>query len=277
MGARIDVAELAPLPAEDMTRDLKPSELEAELTYFVEDAIHNAPRSLQKALGPSEIGTECARRIAYRLADVAPVNEGDGWLATIGTATHAWLERVFSRANQRLGHPRFLCEQRVTVGELAGEPVVGSTDLYDRVTATVVDFKVMGKTSLDSLKKRGPSDQYRSQGHLYGRGWAAAGHPVDRVAIWGLPRNEPLRAAYLWTEAYDERVATGALTRVEGIASLTRAMGTGALALLPTADSYCSYCPFLRSGSTDLTTGCPGHPGSRANTDRPSSVESLIA
>lgn len=277
MGARINIAELAPLPDQDMVRDLPLDHLQGELTYFVEDAIHNAPRSLQKALGPSEVGIECARRIGYRLADVTPVNTGDGWLATIGTATHAWLERVFSRANQRLGHPRFLMEQRVTVGTLAGEPVVGSTDLYDRVTCTVVDFKILGKSTLDRLRKKGPSDQYRTQGHLYGRGWATAGHPVDRVAIWGLPRNSPLRDAHLWAEPYDERVATGALTRVEGIASLTSAMGTGALALLPTADSYCSYCPFFRSGATDLGTGCPGHPGSRANSGRPTAAESLIA
>lgn len=277
MAARIDVAELAPLPAEDMVRDLDLDHLQGELTYFVEDAIHNHPRSLQKALGPSEVGTECARRIGYRLTDIAPVNEGDGWLATIGTATHAWLEGVFTRANQKLGHPRFLMEQRVTVGALDGEPVIGSTDLYDRVTCTVIDFKVMGKTSLDRLRRSGPSGQYRAQGHLYGRGWAAAGHPVDRVAIWGLPRNSPLRDAHLWAEDYDEQVAVAALDRVEGIASLTSAMGSGALGLLPTADSYCSYCPFFRSGSTDLTTGCPGHPGSRANSGRPTAAESLIA
>lgn len=277
MAARIDVAELAPLPDGEMVRGLDLGDLQGELTYFVEDAIHNHPRSLQKALGPSEIGTECARRIGYRLAQVEAVNQGDGWLATIGTATHAWLADTFTRANERLGHPRFLMEERVTVGELDGEPVVGSTDLYDRVTATVIDFKVMGKTSLDKLRRSGPSGQYRAQGHLYGRGWATAGHPVDRIAIWGLPRNSPLRDAHLWAEDYDESIATAALDRVEGIASLTSAMGPGALPLLPTADSFCSYCPFFRSGSTDLATGCPGHPGSRANSNRPSAAESLIA
>lgn len=275
--SQIDLSALEPLPEREITRDVAPEHVHAELRYFVEDAIHNAPRSLQRALGPSELGITCARRLGYRLTGTEPVNEADGWLAAIGTATHAWLERVFTRANKRLGVPRFITEQRVTVGQLGGEDVVGCTDLLDRTMSLAVDFKVMGKTSLDAFRRHGPSEQYRVQAHLYGRGWAAAGHPVDRVAIWALPRNSPLRDAHLWTEPFDERVATGALTRVEGIASLTTAMGTGALALLPTADSYCSYCPFFRSGSTDLGTGCPGHPGSRANSGRPTAVEGLIA
>lgn len=269
--------EVGPLPEVETTTGLTAAEYEAELTYFVEHAIHHAPRSLQKALGPSEIGIECARRLAYKLADVAEVNEGDGWLATIGTATHAWLADTFAAANTLLGQERFLLEQRVTVGSYAGEPVIGSTDLYDRVTRRVVDFKVMGKTTLEALKKKGPSGQYRKQGHGYGRGWVAAGHPVERVAVWGLPRNSPLADSYLWEEPYDEQVVVEALDRLDGIASLASSLGAGAAELLPTADSYCSHCPWYRHGSTVLTESCPGHPGSRVNTGRPTAIESLIA
>ncbi|GAA1994222.1 hypothetical protein GCM10009799_20390 [Nocardiopsis rhodophaea] len=272
---QVDLSALPPLPEGEVTRHLDEKQVAAELTYFVEDAIHSAPRSLQRALGPSELGIECARRIGYRLADVEPINHSDGWLAFIGTAVHASLERVFTRANQRLQHPRFVCEQRVTVGTLAGEPVVGATDLYDRACAWTVDFKVMGKTSLQRLARHGPGSQYRAQAHLYARGWIAAGHPVDRVAVWGLPRNEPLSRAVFWSEPYDEQVAVESLTRAEGIASLVSSMGVGALSILPTADSYCGYCPFFRRGSTDLATGCPGHPTSRAA--GPTDVESLIA
>lgn len=269
--------EVGPLPEAETTTQLTSTEYEAELTYFIERAIHHAPRSLQKAIGPSEIGIECARRLGYKLAGVPEVNQGDGWLATIGTATHAWLAGTFAAANTLLGQERFLLEQRVNVGSYGGEPVIGSTDLYDRVTRRVVDFKILGKTTLEALKKKGPSGQYRAQGHAYGRGWVAAGHPVERVAVWGLPRNAPLDQSHLWEEAYDEQVVTGALTRLEGIASLASAMGPAAAELLPTADSYCSHCPWYRHGATELTESCPGHPGSRVNTGRPSSVESLIA
>lgn len=269
--------EVGPLPEAETTTHLTTDEWAAELTYFVEHAIHNAPRSLQKALGPSEIGIECARRLGYKLADAPEVNVSDGWLATIGTATHAWLAEVFAGANRMLDQERFLCEQRVTVGSYAGQPVVGSTDLYDRVTRRVVDFKVMGKTTLTALRRHGPSGQYRSQGHAYGRGWIAAGHPVERVAVWGLPRNSQLADSYLWEEPYDESVVVGALERLDGIATLVSAIGAPAVELLPTADSYCSHCPWYRHGSTVLTESCPGHEGSRVNTGRPTAIESLIA
>ena len=269
--------EVGPLPAADTVLDLTAGEYEAELTYFITRRIHHAPRSLQKALGPSEIGIECARRLAYKIADVPEVNEGDGWLATIGTATHAWLADTFTAANAMLGQERFLLEQRVTVGSYAGEPVVGSTDLYDRVTRRVLDFKVMGKTTLTALRRKGPSAQYRKQGHAYGRGWVAAGHPVERVAVWGLPRNSTLSDSHLWEEPYDETVAVAALDRLDGIATLVGSLGAGAAAVLPTADSYCSYCPWYRHGASVLTESCPGHPGSRVNTGRPTATESLIA
>ena len=269
--------EVGPLPDGETVLGLTSLQYEAELTYFIEHRIHNAPRSLQKALGPSEIGIECARRLSYRIAGVPAVNHPDGWLATIGTAGHAWLADTFTAANDMLGQERFLLEQRVTVGSYAGEPVVGSTDLYDRVTRRVVDFKFLGKTTLASLKRKGPSAQYCKQGHAYGRGWAAAGHPVERVAVWGLPRNSALSDSHLWEEPYDEAVAVAALDRLDGIATLVGSLGAGAAAVLPTADSYCSYCPWYRHGSTVLTESCPGHPGSRVNTGRPTATESLIA
>lgn len=253
------------------------SDLQAELLGVVEHAIVNAPRSLQKAIGPSEIGHPCARRIAYKLAGAPEVNTGrlTPWKPAIGTAVHAWLDETFGRANldrddyDQTGG-RYWCEVRVDVGEILGEAITGSCDL--RVDDTVIDFKIVGDPTLRRVKKeRHPGQQYRVQSHLYGRGWTRpfeggwahgfenrSGVPIRTVGVWFLPRNQELRQAYLWTEPYDERVAIEALTRAEGIAKLTGALGVQAAELLPPTESYCSGCPFFKPGSNDLTQGCPG-------------------
>jgi hypothetical protein len=77
-----------------------------------------------------------------------------------------------------------------------------------------------------------------------------------------LPRNGELREAVWWSEPYDEQIALDALARADGIHTLTAALGHESLPLLGTADAFCRMCPYYLAGSTDLTQGCPGDPGS---------------
>src|SRR3546814_5586222 len=53
-----------------------------------------------------------------------------------------------------------------------GVPTVprGTTDLLDRRDGTIVDWKVMGWSSLKKFKEKGPSDTYRTQAHVYALG-----------------------------------------------------------------------------------------------------------
>lgn len=230
----------------------------ADYLGVIEDAITNHPRSLQKRIGPSEIAHPCARRIGYKLAGTPEGNVGDiAWLPTIGTGVHTWLEDAFTEAN-RDREIRWLTEARVSVGEILGADITGSCDLYDRATATVIDHKIVGPSTLKKYRSKGPGDQYRGQIHLYGRGYTRRGLPVDRVMIAFLPRNSALSDAYLWHEPYDEQIALDALQRVEGIALTVQALGAAAPAALPTADAYCQRCPWYRAGTTDLAAGCPG-------------------
>lgn len=237
-----------------------------EYLDVIEAAINAHPRSQQEALGPSDLGHKCSRRIGYQMLGVEPVNlhQGVAWKPAIGTAVHTWLETVFDAWNvtndSYAGAERFLVETTVEVGEVNGVPVQGHADLYDRVTATVVDWKVVGNPQLGDYKANGPGQQYRYQAHLYGRGFARAGHPVDTVMIVFLPRADELHKRVVWHEPYDEAVALEALERAEGIHLAVDALGAQALAALPTADAYCHRCPFHRPGSTDLATGCPGDP-----------------
>lgn len=220
------------------------------------------PRTLQRQIGPSEIGDPCSRRIGYKLLGHAERDQKPNWKATVGTGTHLWLESAFDADNLKVavdGQERWLIETRVSVGVVEGiGEITGSCDLYDRWTASVIDHKTVGPTQLRKYKSHGPGQQYRTQANLYGYGWRRQGQPVDHVMIAFLPRNGDLDEAYLWHEPYDEQVAIAALQRLSGIALATSKLGTQALTHLPTVEAYCAQCPFYRPGSTDVALGCPG-------------------
>ena len=234
-------------------------------------AIRDHPRSQQTEIGPSEIGIECDRRIAYKLLGT-PEPERLNWKAQVGTAVHAWLETVFDADNlanpQYDGEERWLVENTVSAGTVPhlGHDLTGHCDLYDRVTGVVIDHKVVGPAQLAKYRRNGPGQQYRVQAHTYGYAWTRHGFPVTAVAVAFLPRNGELSEAYLWHEPYDQQVALDALARLAGIAQVVRMLGPSSLDLLATHDSYCAFCPFYKASSTNPAAGCPGHPGSIANT-----------
>lgn len=239
-----------------------------ELREVIVNAILNHPRSLQKEIGPSEIGHECARRIAYKLLGTPERPQPPNWPATIGTAGHAWLEGVFDldnlkRAEAMGGQERWYVEERVTVGYVPGLGFVsGSCDLYDRVTCTVVDWKFVGPTALKKYRAHGASTQYRCQAHLYGQGWVNKGLPVAQVKIVFLPRNGSLEEAYVWGEDFRPDIAKSTLDRLGQIVAVVSESGPDALVRLNTADAFCGHCPFFRANSTDPREGCPGDPAS---------------
>src|SRR5690606_22283337 len=117
---------------------------------------------------------------------------------------HEELESIFIKHEQtraQLGMPhRFLPECRVTVGQVAGMPVSGSTDLFDTHTGTVTDWKIVGTNTLRKVKASGASEQYVGQSMLYGKGWEDAGYTVRQVLIYFLPRNSvSIADAIPWT------------------------------------------------------------------------------
>ena len=256
-----------------------PTLLLDELLWTIRDAIASQPRSQQTRIGPSEIGHPCDRWLSHKLAGTPPVNDRHApWLPTIGTAVHAWLADVFIRLGfdaVRAGQtPRWRIEEKVTVGTINGEDIDGSCDLYDTITATVIDWKTCGKTRLDKYKRHGPDPDYRVQAHAYGRGWVHRGLPVDTVAIVFLPRNSELSETVFWAEPYDEQIVIAALARADAIGSAAAMLGPDAHALMKTIDHNCGYCPWFTVGATDLTRTCPGDPTRPKRTD---SVMSLIA
>lgn len=238
-------------------------ELRDDLLAVIRNAITSNPRSAQKAIGPSEVGTPCERRLGYRLLGVDKVNDKPGWRPTVGTAVHEWLAFEFAganaayRAENNTDGDRWLVEHRVDVGD----DITGSCDLYDRVTATLIDWKITATSTIKAAKGNGPSEQYRIQAHLYARGWIRRGMPVDTVGIYYLPASGELDEGHLWTEPYDEQVATDALARLARIRALTAAFGDKALPVLSTEGAHprlCRYCPWYSPANTDLAQACPG-------------------
>lgn len=264
---------LAMLPALDpanMHVGADPIVIRREIEAIIVDAYTNAPRSLQRRIGPSELGTPCIRRLAYRLADAEEHNIRDGWRPTVGIATHTWIAEALADYNakehDRIGFSRYLIECEVEVGTVAGEPITGHSDCYDRVTGEVIDWKIVGTTTLKAAKRAGPraisKPGYRIQAHLYGRGFVNRGLPVHGVNVAYLPSSGELREAVWQREPYLESVAAEAIQRADAIAQAFNAMEFPEpfVAGLPRVDDLCSYCPFYNPAADErfVWDGCTG-------------------
>nr|WP_063817954.1 PD-(D/E)XK nuclease family protein [Herbidospora sakaeratensis] len=239
------------------------AQIAANVVGTIRHASANAPRSRQVAIGPSEIGTPCVRKLAYKLLDwdPKPNKDTDPLASVIGTAAHGWMEETFNKFNPTLpdGRPRYITEQRVA----ADATLKGSCDLFDRQAKTVIDWKFPGTTSMEKVRKnRDPGVTYRVQAHVYGLGYRNAGEDVEHVAVVFLPRAGRLDGVYVWTEPFQPQIALDALTRRDNVmkvlADLDPENNPAIWGAFPVGDAYCTYCPWHLPKSTNLARGCPG-------------------
>lgn len=224
----------------------------AEIRSVIEHSITHQPRSLQKRIGPSEIGTPCDHCLAAKLAGWEQTERGVAWLPTIGTAVHEHLEHVFTMRNVALADEgkrlRYLMEQKTMVGHIGGQQIWGSTDLVDLEAGMTVDWKIVGANTLKQAKA-GPSPVYRVQADLYAKGWNDQGVRIDHVAIAYLPRNaSSLDQAIWWTAPHDRSRAEDALERanrlhanIAALESISNAARDQWISTLPRA-SHCYDC-----------------------------------
>lgn len=199
-----------------------------------------AERSQQSHLGPSQIGNPCTRCLARFVLGVPVTREfDDPWCRILGTAGHLWLDEAAAYANART---------LTTAGAAAGArwhpekrvhphpdllPAGGKADLYDEVTGTVIDHKIVGTEPLRKYKLNGPGPQYRVQAHLYGLGYTRTGATVNNIAVAFWKRGGRLSDLYVWTEPYDVDIAIGALTRYRTIREQALSIGVSILPHLP--------------------------------------------
>jgi hypothetical protein len=238
--------------------------LKHELSTIILWNERNAPRSKQQAIGPSELGDPCDRKLAYRIAGAAPVNRGsDPWPAIVGTSIHNWLEEAVNKYQRTVEDLGYLTELRVQPDEL----VRGRSDLFHVPTGCVVDHKTSGIDGMRKAKKGNVSEGYRIQVHLYGLGHKRAGRDVRHVALVFYPRSGWLGDVQVWTEPYDEQVALDALARLYRIGrqlmDLEIESNPHRYGLIEaTPGDSCVWCPFFLAEknpeiAADLT-GCPG-------------------
>lgn len=234
-----------------------------EIFYAYTNRDSSDNRSAQKTIGPSEAGTPCDRQLAMKLLNIEPVNPQESWAPFVGTAVHEELARMFEWANGS-GSGRFVTEMSVSFGSI--HVPRGTLDLLDRVLYMVDDHKLMGRWSLEQLRKEGPSETYRKQIQIYGLGAELAGEEVREVAIIAWPRQESsLNKLFVHVEPYDRQVARDAIARVERIAQeVETKSGPGtprdpmAVARsFPIAED-CKWCPFHLERDKEMGRGCPG-------------------
>lgn len=265
-----------------MTDTMPPSTI-AELRDVLIDFEANRPRTMQKELGPSELGTPCQQQIARKLAGAPrrPITEPT-WAPFQGTQMHAGMEEVLRFWNSQLGRERWVIEDRLVIsGAAAGGPsginlpaIEGNSDAFDLDNDEVVDWKYVGTSAVDKLltaKRMGKppreqvSQEYRVQGHLYGFGQAAKGRTVRSVKLVLLARSWKYDDSAEWSEPYDERIALWAIERyydvVGRVAELDLEHHPDQIIHIPESASNeaCHWCPFHRPGQTTDFAGCRGH------------------
>jgi hypothetical protein len=245
--------------------DPDPPSIVGELRQMLIDHDAASARSTQVAIGPSEIGTPCDRRLGYRLHSTpTQPDRRVPWAPIQGTAVHTYIADVFTAVNARLGYERYMVEKKVWPDDM----ICGSCDWYDTVHQQVRDWKLVGKTRSDIYRRKGPSPEYVVQAHLYGLGWHRAGHPVRDVGIVFLPRDHDYDKAWEWSVPFDRDLAESALDRLYRVSNLLSDLKVdeqpalwAAVPAKPTDD--CRYCPYFRPGSAADGTGCPGDPAAQ--------------
>lgn len=238
--------------------------IKAEVSKIILWNEQNAPRSRQRAVGPSELGHECDRRLAYRIAGNPSVNlNADPWPSIVGTSIHDWLESAVNRYQQSVEDLSYLTELRVYPDPM----VKGRSDVFRTSTGTVVDWKTAGPDVMRKIRAGNVPQGYKTQVQIYGLGHKRAGRQVNDVALVFLGRAGWLNDMYVWHAPYDESVAMAALERMYRIGlqliELEIEDNPHRYQLIDASPGdSCVWCPFfVRDKDLDVAAdqfGCPG-------------------
>lgn len=236
--------------------------LKAEFTTMIRIYEEFTPRSMQMALGPSDLGTECDRKLAYKIAGVTGYNRGDPWAAFVGSAIHARLEAVIRKCAKENGGT-WLIEERIVVDPL----ISGRADLV--YNDMVIDIKSASPDVMKKLPDTGPRGSYLPQIHAYAKGLNDAGRKINKVVFVFVPRSGRLSDMYVWADDYRPEIAEKALRRVHGFARRLRELdilnNPHLWETVPATPDFlwCQYCPlFNRSWGVDepaTDKGCAGY------------------
>jgi hypothetical protein len=231
-------------------------ELALELSNIITEAGKWTPRSQQVYIGPSEVGQECVRRLAYKLLDWDKANESGGgsWAANVGSAIHSFLENIFAAFPER-----YEVEQKVKIRA----NLSGTIDLWDIEKGYVLDWKTTSPAGVKAKRSEGATSQQITQVQLYGYGKAQQGVTVNKVGLIFLPTGGSIDDMHIELFDYDEAAAIAALGRLDSVYELLSTIDVEEnpemWPLIPATPSrMCNYCPYFRPYSTDLSVACNG-------------------
>lgn len=169
----------------------------------------NSKRSMQKQVGPSEIGG-CSRKVWHRIHGTPKTNfDTLSMASTMGTAIHEWIEKKIKRDDPF--EERYMREI-----EVSHDGLMGHADVYDVVDREVVDWKTTTKKNLANF----PSQQQIWQVQVYGYLLTSNGYPVDTVKLVGIPRDGNETHVKVYAEPYDEAVALEAIAWLRNVEAM---------------------------------------------------------
>lgn len=223
------------------------------LADHLRDAIWTAEattaRSLQSAVGWSEIGDACRRKLAYSLAGASHSNYPDPLKAMVGTGGHLVLAEHFRRLDAGTG--RYLVEQKLTY-----RGVPGTVDLVDCRRRAVIDWKFKPLAKIKRLRREGVPNYapgYVIQAHGYGTALVASGVPVDQVGLAFVPTDGELDDIWVWHAPLDQSIANEAVDQLDAL------RGTAPQNVPARPGPLCGWCPYYREGwAGDMSSACPG-------------------
>ena len=236
--------------------ELLADELKRELCTVITNAGIYSPRSKQVSIGPSELGEECTRKLAYKLLDWEKSNESSGgsWAAQVGTAIHAHLETIFNA-----DPTKYETETRVEIR--AG--LKGTVDLFHNDRNMVLDWKTKSPTGIKEKRSQGASAKEITQVMTYAFGKVKEGKQVDYVGLIYVPTGGQVTDMYIELHAYDEQIVLDALKRLDSVYELLSTVDVeqspAMWSVIPAVTSrLCIYCPYYKPFSDDLSKACPG-------------------
>ena len=194
-------------------------------------------RSKQLQLGISEVGMDCRKCVARKLALKPRIIDGS-WYPFIGTAVHDQLEHGF---NDRWPDEYHL-EERLHVHSYKELELAGSCDMFAWEDGVVNDWKVVGATALNDARKGKVKQQYRVQAMLYGYGWEQKGFDVTHVSLSFLPREGKLEDAVVVVMRYDKQLALESLVELELMIDAAEIVGWDAVIEKQPKASFCFSC-----------------------------------
>lgn len=231
--------------------DLKRRQLETRIKDMYRSYSSDRPRSKQRALGPSEIGSICKRQLAF--GSTAPrqgkghgSKAGDPWRSLVGVAMHELAEDVLRWDNERQGSTVWIPEAKVK----GHDEHPGTCDVYSTEFRTVVDHKFPGLSMFTHYKNHGPSLKYRVQVQIYALGYERLGFDVENVGIMFISPGSDLGHGFLWLAKYEPSIARMALDNLNRVKDICKDLEVDRhperFAQIPiTPSDECRFCDYF--------------------------------